>query len=46
MKKLEDMEDYEEGMKAYEEFLASGEEAIPWSEVKERTESLTARCGG
>lgn len=34
MKKLEDMEDYEEGMRAYEEFLASGEEAIPWAEVK------------
>lgn len=34
MKKLEDMEDYEEGMRAYEEFLASGEDAIPWSEVK------------
>ena len=34
MKKLEDMEDYEEGMRAYEEFLASGEETIPWPEVK------------
>ena len=34
MKKLEDIEDYEEGMRAYEEFLASGEEAIPWTEVK------------
>ena len=34
MKKLEDIEDYEEGMRAYEEFLASGEEAVPWTEVK------------
>ncbi len=34
MKKLEDVEDYEEGMRAYEEFLASGEEAVPWTEVK------------
>ena len=29
MRKLEDMEDYEEGMRACEEFLASGEETIP-----------------
>ncbi len=34
MKKLEDLEDYEEARKAYEEFVASGEEAIPLSEVK------------
>ena len=34
MKKLEDLEDYEEARRAYEEFVASGEEAIPWSEVK------------
>lgn len=34
MKKLEDMEDYEEGMRAYKEFLASGEEAIPLSEIE------------
>ena len=34
MKKLEDMEDYEEGMRAYEEFLASGEETIPLSEIE------------
>ena len=33
MRKLEDMEDYEEGMRAYEEFLASGEETIPLSEI-------------
>lgn len=34
MKKLEDIEDYEEGMRAYEEFLASGEETIPLSEIE------------
>ena len=34
MKKLEDLEDYEEARRAYEEFVASGEEAIPLSEVK------------
>lgn len=34
MRKLEDMEDYEEGMRAYEEFLASGEETIPLSEIE------------
>lgn len=34
MKKLEDLEDYQEARRAYEEFVASGEEAIPWSEVK------------
>ena len=34
MRKLEDMEDYEEGMRAYEEFLASGEETIPLSEME------------
>ncbi len=34
MKKLEDVEDYEEGMRAYEEFLASGEETIPLSEIE------------
>ena len=33
-KKLEDLEDYEEARRAYEEFVASGEEAIPLSEVK------------
>lgn len=34
MKKLEDLEDYEEARRAYEEFVASGEEAIPLSEVE------------
>ena len=34
MKKLEDIEDYEEGMRAYGEFLASGEETIPLSEIE------------
>lgn len=34
MGKLEDMEDYEEGVRAYEEFLASGEETIPLSEME------------
>lgn len=34
MKKLEDLEDYEEARRAWEEFVASGEEAIPLSEVK------------
>lgn len=34
MKRLEDIEDYEEGMRAYEEFLASGEETIPLSEIE------------
>ena len=33
-KKLEDLEDYEEARRAYEEFVALGEEAIPLSEVK------------
>ena len=33
-RKLEDMEDYEEGVRAYEEFLASGEETIPLSEME------------
>jgi len=34
MKKLEDIEDYEEGVRAYGEFLASGEETIPLSEIE------------
>lgn len=34
MKKLEDIEDYEKGMHAYEEFLASGEEKISLSEIE------------
>jgi len=32
--KLEDLEDYEDAKKAYEEFVASGEEAVPWDEMK------------
>lgn len=31
--RLEDLEDYYEAKAAYEEFLASGEEAIPMEEV-------------
>ena len=34
MKKLEYIEDYEEGVRAYREFLASGEETIPLSEIE------------
>ncbi len=32
--RLEDLEDYEDAKKAYEEFIASGEEAVPFSEMK------------
>ncbi len=31
--RLEDLEDYEDAKKAYEEFIASGEEAVPLDEV-------------
>ncbi len=31
--RLEDLEDYEDAKKAYEEFIASGEDAIPMDEV-------------
>lgn len=32
--RLEDLEDYEEAAKAYEEFVASGEKAVSFSDVK------------
>lgn len=34
--KLEDMEDYIDAKKAYEEFVASGEQGTPWEEVKKK----------
>lgn len=33
--RLEDLEDYKEALEAYEEFVASGEETISLSELKE-----------
>lgn len=32
--RLEDIEDYQDAKEAYEEFLESGEEAIPFEEMK------------
>ena len=32
--RLEDLEDYEEARQAYEEFVASGEEAVPFEDMK------------
>ena len=32
--RLEDMEDYEDAKKAYEEYLASGEEPVPFDEMR------------
>jgi len=32
--RLEDIEDYEEAERTYSEFIASGEETIPFSEIK------------
>lgn len=33
-RKLEDLEDYQDAKRAYEEHLASGEEAIPFDDMK------------
>lgn len=35
MEKLEDLEDYYTAETAYRELVASGEKAIPWSQVRE-----------
>ena len=32
--RLENLEDYEDAKKAYEEYLASGEEPVPFDEMK------------
>lgn len=34
--RLEDIEDYNDAKKAYDEFIASGEEAIPYEEIRKK----------
>lgn len=41
--KLEDVEDYEDAKKAYQEFVTSGEAAVPWDEMKQELKLSTMK---